>query len=108
MLHPKHIKREGLKLFKEMEQNVENTIEENLKKLTEQLGVSVEAAEVQNQALKITTSPPAPLLVKERGEGGKKIGRNDPCPCGAINPSTGKVYKYKQCGLINAPHHKKS
>ena len=36
----------------------------------------------------------------------EKIGRNDPCPCGAINPATGKVYKYKKCGLINAPHHK--
>ena len=29
-----------------------------------------------------------------------KIGRNDPCPCGS-----GK--KYKKCGLINAPEHKK-
>lgn len=37
---------------------------------------------------------------------GKKIGRNDPCPCGAINPETGKPYKYKKCGLINAPYHK--
>jgi len=36
-----------------------------------------------------------------------KIGRNDPCYCGAINPVTGEVYKYKKCGLINAPHHKK-
>ncbi|MFV1917491.1 MAG: preprotein translocase subunit SecA [Patescibacteria group bacterium] len=36
----------------------------------------------------------------------KKVGRNDPCPCGAINPNTGKVYKYKKCGLINAPHHR--
>jgi len=35
-----------------------------------------------------------------------KIGRNDPCPCGAINPETGKVYKYKKCGLIQAPYHK--
>lgn len=35
-----------------------------------------------------------------------KIGRNDPCPCGAINPNTGKVYKYKNCGLINAPYHR--
>lgn len=34
------------------------------------------------------------------------VGRNDPCPCGAINPSTGNVYKYKKCGLINAPYHK--
>ena len=34
-----------------------------------------------------------------------KIGRNDPCPCGAINPATGHIYKYKKCGMINAPHH---
>ena len=38
----------------------------------------------------------------------KTIGRNDPCPCGAINPATGEVYKYKKCGLINAPQHRKS
>src|SRR3989338_2715296 len=35
-----------------------------------------------------------------------KLGRNDPCPCGAINPQTGKPYKYKKCGMINAPQHK--
>jgi len=35
------------------------------------------------------------------------VGRNEPCPCGAINPATGQAYKYKKCGLINAPHHKK-
>jgi len=37
---------------------------------------------------------------------GPRIGRNDPCPCGAINPATGEIYKYKKCGLIHAPHHK--
>ena len=37
---------------------------------------------------------------------GPKIGRNDPCPCGAINPATGEIYKYKKCGLINAPQHR--
>ena len=42
------------------------------------------------------------------GKDGKEIGRNDPCPCGAINPATGEVYKYKKCGLINAPQHRKS
>ena len=36
----------------------------------------------------------------------QKIGRNDPCPCGAINPQTDKSYKYKKCGMINAPYHK--
>jgi len=41
------------------------------------------------------------------GSAQMKIGRNEPCPCGAINPASGKVYKYKQCGLINAPWHGK-
>ena len=36
----------------------------------------------------------------------KKLGRNDPCWCGAVDPKTGKPYKYKKCGLINAPYHK--
>jgi preprotein translocase subunit SecA len=30
----------------------------------------------------------------------KKLGRNDPCPCGS-------GLKYKKCGLINAPEHRK-
>ncbi|MFA5023538.1 MAG: preprotein translocase subunit SecA [Patescibacteria group bacterium] len=43
---------------------------------------------------------------KVKDDSGHKVGRNDPCPCGAIDPSTGKVYKYKHCGLINAPYHR--
>jgi len=35
-----------------------------------------------------------------------KIGRNDPCPCGAMDPNTKKPYKWKKCGLIDAPYHK--
>lgn len=27
----------------------------------------------------------------------QKMGRNDPCPCGKINPQTGKPMKYKKC-----------
>ena len=29
--------------------------------------------------------------------GGKKVGRNDPCPCGKIDQKTGKPIKYKKC-----------
>ncbi len=36
------------------------------------------------------TSGRGPLIAK-------KIGRNDPCPCGKINPQTGKPMKYKKC-----------
>jgi len=28
---------------------------------------------------------------------GPKVGRNDPCPCGSIDPESGKRKKYKQC-----------
>ncbi|MBI5145448.1 MAG: preprotein translocase subunit SecA, partial [Candidatus Omnitrophica bacterium] len=28
---------------------------------------------------------------------GPKVGRNDPCPCGKIDPATGKPIKYKKC-----------
>jgi len=34
-------------------------------------------------------------------KGGKKTGRNDPCPCGKIDARTGKVLKYKKCCLKN-------
>ncbi|MFH2085426.1 MAG: preprotein translocase subunit SecA [bacterium] len=51
---------------------------------------------------------PSPTLASpaEAPQSGAKVGRNDPCPCGAINPKTGEPYKYKKCGLINAPYHK--
>jgi len=53
-------------------------------------------------------SPPGQKVGRpaERSVRQAKLGRNDPCPCGAVNPNTGKPYKYKKCGLINAPHHK--
>lgn len=41
-----------------------------------------------------------------KGSGQQEPGRNDPCPCGSINPATGQTYKYKKCGLINAPYHR--
>ncbi len=52
------------------------------------------------------TQPTPATQAKPRTPAGEKIGRNDPCPCGAINPETKKPYKYKQCGLINASYHR--
>jgi preprotein translocase subunit SecA len=51
------------------------------------------------------TEPP-PTRTSVPGKKFKDIGRNDPCPCGAINSETGQVYKYKKCGMINASYHK--
>ena len=50
---------------------------------------------------------PKPMFVGQNKKFDQEVGRNDLCPCGAINPETGEVYKYKKCGLINAPYHKK-
>lgn len=100
-------KREGLKLFKDMEFAIIDNVIRTMQ--TVESGIKDEEAthleEVHEGAMAITnargnTSTPT-------NEAGETIGRNDPCPCGAINPATGHVYKYKQCGLINAPQHKK-
>ena len=63
--------------------------------------------EVTRRIFKVQVQPQSqqPVQVSPAGsEGGvlnsrKKIGRNDPCPCGS-------GLKYKRCGLINAPQHK--
>ena len=107
-------KKDGLQMFKEMEEvfkdqvfsfisniNVENKpnlVKEETKSQTKYVIRDVASSDVSgsgNQAKQ----------VKSEYAG---VGRNDPCPCGAINPATGEVYKYKKCGLINAPQHRKS
>ena len=40
------------------------------------------------------TPHPKSDIVKDRR---KKISRNDPCPCGKVDPKTGKPIKYKRC-----------
>lgn len=52
------------------------------------------------------TVAPGPSSPQTSSASYPKVGRNDPCPCGTINPATGQVYKYKKCGLIGASYHK--
>ena len=78
-------RKEGTRIYKEMEMMLKARVFELLEKLSE-------AALTQTQA-------PAPLprpILKIQTESGeqKNIGRNDPCPCGS-----GK--KWKNCGLKN-------
>ena len=101
-------KREGLRMFKEMQ----DAINAQVISLLPHIGAG--AFQAEEEKLKEIQKG-----MKEAGGEGKadnasastknkdEVGRNDPCPCGAINPNTGKVYKYKQCGMINAPHHKR-
>ncbi len=99
-------KREGLRLFKDMERSIEDQI----CRLIPQIQTNVvfaqsptpELREVREGAEALTGDRQVSVDQSHTSE----VGRNDPCPCGAINPETGEVYKYKKCGMIHAPYHK--
>jgi preprotein translocase subunit SecA len=47
---------------------------------------------------------PRPMTTNREEEGGqqpvkvaKKVGRNDPCPCGKLTPDGKRIVKFKQC-----------
>jgi preprotein translocase subunit SecA len=49
-----------------------------------------------NEPSQVSRNMEAEVSQRE-GKAKKKVGRNDPCPCGATNPNTGKPIKYKKC-----------
>ena len=99
-------KKEGLKMFKEMEEVFKEQVLSMIENInTDTIKVVAETPEVK-QTL-ITNQEEVPEFKTASNEG-KEIGRNDPCPCGAINPATMEVYKWKKCGMINAPQHRKA
>lgn len=109
-------KKEGLRLFKEMQEAVANQVKKVLPNMGGMMAApeEIKLKEVHEQAQVIGSGDgdkaTSGIAVSERQEkkpDGSAIGRNDPCPCGAVNPATGEVYKWKKCGMINAPHHKK-
>ena len=104
-------KKDGLAMFKEMEESFKEQVFSFVS------SINVDAVNVQTeinaprQTLITSHKEPSELGGSSEERASKKdntIGRNDPCPCGAINPATGEVYKYKKCGLVNAPQHRKS
>ena len=74
-------KNEGHKMFKGLLENIDTLIAQSI------FGVRVTAQ-----------AQPVPTQVVSRQE--PRVGRNDPCPCGS-------GLKFKRCGLIGAPEHKK-
>jgi preprotein translocase subunit SecA len=86
-------KKDGLRMFKSMEIAFKEQVASLITTIT------AEGAEKS----KIQKDEPEILVT-----GQKEPERNDPCPCGAINPATGEVYKWKKCGMINAPQHRKA
>jgi preprotein translocase subunit SecA len=107
-------KKDGLMMFKDMEEafkgqvfSLVSTINTDNVKIEKETGTP-------RQTLVTSHTEPSELGGHVRPKSDfdtrseKEVGRNDPCPCGAINPATGEVYKYKKCGLINAPQHRKA
>lgn len=103
-------KKEGLIMFREMEESFKEQVASLIETINVDVGVRMEEEKIENkdylvsgQDSSVETKNKQNISVKM-----EEIGRNDPCPCGAINPTTGEVYKWKKCGMINAPQHRKS
>lgn len=92
-------KQEAYRLFEQLQTSIDDQIIQML--LHIQLQNTITALEQPKEQTAIAQN-----ARKDEEKVSGKIGRNDPCPCGAIDPATGKVYKYKKCGLINAPYHR--
>ncbi|MBZ9577566.1 preprotein translocase subunit SecA [Patescibacteria group bacterium] len=74
-------KSEGHRMFRRLLQSIDLTI----------------ANAVFKAELKVQTQKERAVFARPGRTSAGKIGRNDPCPCGKINPKTGKPMKYKKC-----------
>ena len=93
-------KREGLKLFKDMEIAIGLEIIKIIPAVDPSkilAPAEIKLNEIGPDSDNPTSSIPKSDPVTSSGD---KIGRNDPCPCGS-----GK--KYKSCGLVNSEEHQK-
>lgn len=99
-------KKEGFVMFQRMVDEINKQIVYTIFHIT----VQVTQQPVQQQSLNNLITSSALGATQTGGANDPKyagVGRNDPCPCGAINPQNGRPYKFKRCGMINAPYHKK-
>ncbi len=97
-------KKDGLAMFKEMEQTFEEQVYSLVSTINTEQDVHVTFESNEPKTIFIpthqessefsdTSVKTASIINKE-----KEVGRNDPCPCGS-----GK--KYKKCGLLNTSEH---
>ncbi|MFA6177630.1 MAG: preprotein translocase subunit SecA [Candidatus Paceibacterota bacterium] len=103
-------KKDGLAMFKEMEEAFKEQVFSLISTINTENVVNVKV-EDNSPKQTLITSHEEPSEIggeKDLSVNGAEVGRNDPCPCGAINPATGECYKWKKCGMINAPQHRKS
>jgi preprotein translocase subunit SecA len=88
-------KSEAFKLFENLMSSIDYEVVHRIFKI--QIQPQAEQPQEQRQTVENkveeNTERPAPI-----SSGPKKIGRNDPCPCGS-------GLKFKKCGIINSPKH---
>lgn len=105
-------KKDGLMMFKEMEDAFKEQVFSLISTINAENVANVDKEDnAPKQILVESHNEPSEDVKSAQTDSVKNelnIGRNDPCPCGAINPATGEVYKWKKCGMINAPQHRKS
>jgi preprotein translocase subunit SecA len=104
-------KKDGLMMFKEMEEAFKEQVYSLISTIDTKNVANLGAENSGAQEILLTNQNETKEFSdaqKMSNNTTEEVGRNDPCPCGAINKETGEVYKYKKCGLIGAPQHRKS
>ena len=81
-------KNEGHKIF----QNLLKMIESSTAQMLLRVNLTKKSEFTESS---IISSP------KIKNNNNQKVGRNDPCPCGKKDPSTGNPIKYKKCCYLN-------
>ncbi len=92
-------RKDGTILFREMLKNIKNNIVETILKVQSEKNNLVQIANKEHLSSKISQNFSTPSNSKNISQVSSKpkVGRNDPCPCGKIDPTTGKPMKYKKC-----------
>ena len=88
-------KKEGNIAFKEMMHDIEKaTIDRLLRVSTTKITLPGKG---KITLKKKRTKDPSRSQKSSKSKKFEDVGRNDPCPCGKIDPNTGDVIKYKKC-----------
>jgi preprotein translocase subunit SecA len=105
-------KKDGLRMFKEMEIVFKDQVASLVSTISQEGAEKSRGQQDEPAQILVTSQAEASSSSETKNTSVPKadidIGRNDPCPCGAINPATGEVYKWKKCGMVNAPQHRKA
>ncbi len=87
-------KREGLKMFKDMENSIARQVAEFLITLQPETIAQIKESSIQKEAQAVADT------VRSTTPTSSEVGRNDPCPCGSNK-------KFKKCGMLNTEEHQR-